>query len=596
MRRYPLKQVAPREWAYGDWQLIGHVRDGKWAIDFDCDGYTGSTRFAYDDPSTAIEAAMRMANKVEDNPPRGWRQNPMSKRTNPGRGADALRSAIRQRQRRTSNPPREPMFSVPTATRIPEHDRPGHKAYRIEWRNQFGELHRAGYVDEGFLLPARYHIQVPDVVSDTFVEWIGKGTYAPELSGDFLVTDEEYWWAGKPSPRSAFVSTSGWHNPDDAIDVEPVLYFETETSDGDPLLFNEHANTDYGLMYGLGSYPDEVGDDLIIRPAVVYDGEEVFMDPFYKGVPTPESEVEENVIMRMELHSDIFLEKGVDPLRLPDFGYIIQDLAAGTEPRGSVWGEGYDSPWEGEGVRQSMRTLANYLEAQRRKAGRRAWDDVEDNPRRSRIKDALADEARKYDTFEEFEQHYWRNAGRGIFWIATRDPEFKIGPKEAEDAANGKFILYTSPFEALKGVNATKPFVAEVELLGKAQEGIDYEHIEPRPDEPDTSTSIRVINTKAASTYRVIPADKARRVHVYQRGLLPVSRQELLDAWLIARSPDSDVRRKHRRRRRTEEEEAAERELLQLRQSLNPYRSLEMNPSDSAREARRVLARYIKGS
>lgn len=231
----------------------------------------------------------------------------------------------------------------------------------------------------------------------------------------------------------------------------------------------------------------------------------------------------------------------------------------------------FDSP--SSAIQAAIPKMNAMEDAERRsRRGAAQIRELIDNPRRSRVKDSLAEEARKYKTFEDFERHYWRNAGRGIFWIATRDPEFKIGPKEIDDAAKGKFFLYTSPFEALKGVNATKPFVAEVELKSQAEEGVDYEHVEPRPDEPDTSTSIQVINTEALTTYRVIPADKARRVHIYQRGLLPVSRQELMDAWLIARSPDSDARRKHRRRRRLPEELAAEQEIRERRAALNPAR------------------------
>jgi len=211
--------------------------------------------------------------------------------------------------------------------------------------------------------------------------------------------------------------------------------------------------------------------------------------------------------------------------------------------------EAADVDVERERAERMAQSAVSYLE--------RSGQLLEQNPRRSRIKDALANEARKFERFDDFEQSYWNECSRGIYWIATSDPEFRMGPREMALSLDGKLFAYCSPFEALKGPNATQPFIAEIDL-GALDRGVDFEVIEPKGDDGYTSV-IKINRADLVRTVRVIPSEKGPRVHNYARSLLPVSKEELMDVWLISNSPDEISAFERRKRRRIQREERRQR-------------------------------------
>jgi len=183
---------------------------------------------------------------------------------------------------------------------------------------------------------------------------------------------------------------------------------------------------------------------------------------------------------------------------------------------------------------------------------------IRKNPRRSRVRESLRTQARRYDRFDDFERAYWLECSRGIWWIPTDNPEFSIGPRESSLAIKGQLYAWCSPMQALAGPNARKLFVAELDL-GELRVGIDYE---PVFKDGRTSTSqIRILKPSLIRTIRKVPADRALRVQRYQKGLWPLSREELLNEWAIARSPEEvalgqrRAQRKSRQRRRGDDDD-----------------------------------------
>ena len=215
--------------------------------------------------------------------------------------------------------------------------------------------------------------------------------------------------------------------------------------------------------------------------------------------------------------------------------WIYKDFEIFVERRINKW----DATIDFEGELRSTKFIYKSEEDAVRAAEKMIDRDLGlvENPRRSRVKDAIAIEARKFLRFEDFEESYWKKCGRGIYWISTFDPEFRIGPREVSMALDQKLIAYCSPFEALKGANATKPYVAELDLSA-LDPGEDFLIVGGRNDEDYTSV-IRILRADLVRTHRVIDSEKAQRVHKYQRGLLPVSKEELIDVWTISNSADS---------------------------------------------------------
>jgi len=202
---------------------------------------------------------------------------------------------------------------------------------------------------------------------------------------------------------------------------------------------------------------------------------------------------------------------------------------------------------------------------------------AEENPRRSRVRESLRTQARRYDRFDDFEQAYWLECSRGIWWIPTDNPEFSIGPREKSLAIKGQLYAWCSPMQALSGPNSRRLFVAELDL-GELRVGVDYE---PVFKDGRTSTSqIRILKPDFIRTIRKIPSDRALRVQRYQKGLWPVSREELLNEWAIARSPEEvslGQRRRQRQSRQRRREDVDDKILSQ-----SAIRKIKSKPSAAA--------------
>jgi hypothetical protein len=189
------------------------------------------------------------------------------------------------------------------------------------------------------------------------------------------------------------------------------------------------------------------------------------------------------------------------------------------------------------------------------------------NPRRSRVKDTLAAMARRYKSFDEYENQYWEDCGRGIYWIATSNPEFRIGPLQESQMLARQLRVFCSPEVAL--LNATvardpsgglEVYVAELDLSA-LEPGEDYVPIPGDPEgkeEYGIGASI-VRNVSRVRTHRVIPEKKALRVAKYQGGLMPSSKGALMRQWQTANDVDEIAaaeRRELKRQKRLAKQQA----------------------------------------
>ncbi len=197
------------------------------------------------------------------------------------------------------------------------------------------------------------------------------------------------------------------------------------------------------------------------------------------------------------------------------------------------------------------------------------------NPRRSRVKDTLAAMARRYKSFDEYEDQYWDDCGRGIYWIATSNPEFRIGPLQESQMLARQLRVYCSPEVALLNASIARDpsggvevYVAELDLSA-LDPGVDYVPIQGDPENKEKyGIGANIIrNVSRVRTHRVIPEAKALRVAKYQGGLMPSSRGELMRQWQTANDVDEIAaaeRRELKRQKRLAKQQA---EVEMLKQS-----------------------------
>ncbi len=196
---------------------------------------------------------------------------------------------------------------------------------------------------------------------------------------------------------------------------------------------------------------------------------------------------------------------------------------------------------------------------------------LKDNPRRSRVKDTLASLARRYRSFDDYEEQYWKDCGRGIYWIATTNPEFRIGPLQESQMLARQLRVFCSPEVAL--LNATvardpsggrEVYVAELDLSA-LDPGEDYVPIPGDPEgreEYGIGASI-IRNVSRVRTHRVIPEKKALRVAKYQGGLMPSSKGALMRQWQTANDVD-EIAAAERRELRRQKKLAKQQEEVEI--------------------------------
>lgn len=111
-------------------------------------------------------------------------------------------------------------------------------------------------------------------------------------------------------------------------------------------------------------------------------------------------------------------------------------------------------------MKNNLETLLEYLLQENAKKGD-LFENANNGGEDSRWKglSCLAAEARKADSYGEFEQDYMRQYKRGLYWHVTMDPDFKIDPtKGPQDKSAGGFgsigigdLMFTSDLERWSG-------------------------------------------------------------------------------------------------------------------------------------------------
>jgi hypothetical protein len=183
------------------------------------------------------------------------------------------------------------------------------------------------------------------------------------------------------------------------------------------------------------------------------------------------------------------------------------------------------------------------------------------NPRRSKVKDALAAEGVRYKQFSEFAERYWNDCARGIYWIATDEEHFELGPKDAAAAAKGKLVVGCNPTFALMGKNEEKAYVAELNVNRLAPGDIAVKR-------GTDGSEIKLLKTTGVEILRTVDAEKAVRAFKYQQSLLPSSKEQLRLFWewawereqlMLQKKEEKRIREQRRAERRKMKEEKADR-------------------------------------
>lgn len=176
------------------------------------------------------------------------------------------------------------------------------------------------------------------------------------------------------------------------------------------------------------------------------------------------------------------------------------------------------------------------------------------NPRNSKVKDALADEATRFEKFEDFAKAYWDACARGLYWYATDEKRFHIGAPERKAIDAGKFVISCSPSFALAHaakVDAAaargkaspknaKPrrYVAELNVNRVPESDI-------RIKRNDDGTEIKITGSAGSvKVTRVLDADAAKRAFAWQLSILPSSKEELRKVWESAWAKRAKVAKK----------------------------------------------------
>ena len=181
---------------------------------------------------------------------------------------------------------------------------------------------------------------------------------------------------------------------------------------------------------------------------------------------------------------------------------------------------------------------------------RRAQSRPISNPRQSRVQVALRRMAQNYEDFEDFQDTYWHDCGRGVYWYATRNKNFEMGIPQYALAGGVGLDVWCSPAIALRyaglGRQDKDVYLAELDLSA-LRPGKDYQFISEVQEEDGAEFSVgaKILSEAAASkvyVQRVVSEKKARRISRYQTGIVPTSKSELYYAWKFANDPDEVAR------------------------------------------------------
>lgn len=145
-----------------------------------------------------------------------------------------------------------------------------------------------------------------------------------------------------------------------------------------------------------------------------------------------------------------------------------------------------------------------------------------ENPRTSKLKVALQQQALAYDDFKEFAEAYWNECARGLYWVPTDRANYELDLAADKAAKDGKFVVYCNPELALASRgNKGKEYVVELNLTAVPRSKIQIVR-------GSNGAKIKVRDLKNAFLVRApLNAQKALRSWRYQQGLLPSSKEQL---------------------------------------------------------------------
>lgn len=216
------------------------------------------------------------------------------------------------------------------------------------------------------------------------------------------------------------------------------------------------------------------------------------------------------------------------------------------------------------------------------------------NPRRSKVKEALAAEAIRFSSFDEFARAYWDACARGIYWYPTDEKRFQIEEHERRLIESGRFNIYCSPELALK--NKSKKYVAELDVTRLPADSI-------RMKRSSDGSEIKIVSAPGSvKVTRVLDADAATRSFQWQLSILPSSKEGLRLVWEKAwdrRRKESEKRsiklKKEKEREERRAEAKREREqayaLRQAQRKLAAAKEVKAERAEKGRQAREEAQR-----
>ena len=151
----------------------------------------------------------------------------------------------------------------------------------------------------------------------------------------------------------------------------------------------------------------------------------------------------------------------------------------------------------------------------------------------------LAQEARKYDSFDKFEKDFSINLAHGLYWHVTDSPDFEIKkgfvPADAVSSGSGKgmqagLMASNNPEYWYDELGNTRKYAAELDL-SNAIPGKDYTFVNR-----GFGQEIFINNPEAVKVKKTIPIEQAINEFQDYYKILPASKEELQQFYNKAKS------------------------------------------------------------
>lgn len=151
----------------------------------------------------------------------------------------------------------------------------------------------------------------------------------------------------------------------------------------------------------------------------------------------------------------------------------------------------------------------------------------------------LAIEARKHDSFEDFEKYFIRDIHHGLYWHVTSDPEFRIdmekGPRDMSSMGSGRpsagALMVTSHLSHwASAYGATRKYAALIDLSALAPN--EYRQVSRGFGNEFFLASD---SARKAKVVRVMKVGSARAMDNRYHRALPGSSDQLEEFWTLAR-------------------------------------------------------------